>query len=251
MTRARRPAAAARGHPAHGLRRQEIARARISCSISISPAASRGPRARSPASTVVEVGPGPGGLTRALLARGAASVIAVERDERAIGALAEIAERYPGPARHRRSRRADVRPADAVSIAARAHRRQSALQHRDRAARLLADAPSRGRPGTTGRPHVPARSRRAHRRGTRLEDLRPAVGAGAMALHRAHPVRRQRFGLRAAAEGHLVAGTDHAFARRRCPAIARASRRRPRPPSASAARCCAKACARSAATRRH
>jgi 16S rRNA (adenine1518-N6/adenine1519-N6)-dimethyltransferase len=45
--------------------------------------------------TVLEVGPGPGGLTRALLAEGA-NVIAVERDERAIAALAEIAEHYPG-----------------------------------------------------------------------------------------------------------------------------------------------------------
>ena len=44
--------------------------------------------------TVLEVGPGPGGLTRALLAEGA-NVIAVERDERAIAALAEIAEYYP------------------------------------------------------------------------------------------------------------------------------------------------------------
>ncbi|QGM46594.1 16S rRNA (adenine(1518)-N(6)/adenine(1519)-N(6))-dimethyltransferase RsmA [Methylocystis heyeri] len=46
--------------------------------------------------TVVEVGPGPGGLTRALLAGGAARVIAVERDSRCAPALAEIAERYPG-----------------------------------------------------------------------------------------------------------------------------------------------------------
>src|SRR5262249_59225139 len=38
--------------------------------------------------TVVEVGPGPGGLTRALIAEGAAQVIAIERDERAIAALA-------------------------------------------------------------------------------------------------------------------------------------------------------------------
>jgi 16S rRNA (adenine1518-N6/adenine1519-N6)-dimethyltransferase len=47
-------------------------------------------------STVIEVGPGPGGLTRALLAEGARRVIAIERDERAIPALEEIAVAYPG-----------------------------------------------------------------------------------------------------------------------------------------------------------
>ena len=46
--------------------------------------------------TVIEIGPGPGGLTRALLALGPKRVIAVERDQRAIAALAEIAARYPG-----------------------------------------------------------------------------------------------------------------------------------------------------------
>jgi 16S rRNA (adenine1518-N6/adenine1519-N6)-dimethyltransferase len=46
--------------------------------------------------TVVEIGPGPGGLTRALLALGAAHVIAVEHDERAILALETVARRYPG-----------------------------------------------------------------------------------------------------------------------------------------------------------
>ena len=45
--------------------------------------------------TVVEVGPGPGGLTRALLAQGAERIIAIERDPRAIAALAEIAAREP------------------------------------------------------------------------------------------------------------------------------------------------------------
>src|SRR6185437_3008053 len=57
--------------------------------------------------TVFEVGPGPGGLTRALLALGAARVVAVERDDRAIAALHEIAARYPG--------RLDIVAADALS----------------------------------------------------------------------------------------------------------------------------------------
>lgn len=46
--------------------------------------------------TVYEVGPGPGGLTRALLSEGAARVVAVERDRRAIPALDEIASAWPG-----------------------------------------------------------------------------------------------------------------------------------------------------------
>jgi 16S rRNA (adenine1518-N6/adenine1519-N6)-dimethyltransferase len=61
---------------------------------------------------VIEIGPGPGGLTRALLAHGARRVIAVERDERALGALAEIAAHYPG--------RLDVVAADALEFDARA-----------------------------------------------------------------------------------------------------------------------------------
>ena len=45
---------------------------------------------------MIEVGPGPGGLTRALLMEGADTLIVIERDERAIAALEEIAAAFPG-----------------------------------------------------------------------------------------------------------------------------------------------------------
>lgn len=46
--------------------------------------------------TVIEIGAGPGGLTRALLAEGARRVVAIERDPRCLAALAELAAAYPG-----------------------------------------------------------------------------------------------------------------------------------------------------------
>lgn len=58
--------------------------------------------------TVVEIGPGPGGLTRALLLEGAARVVAIERDARCLGALDAIAQAYPG--------RLDVVEADARTL---------------------------------------------------------------------------------------------------------------------------------------
>jgi 16S rRNA (adenine1518-N6/adenine1519-N6)-dimethyltransferase len=63
--------------------------------------------------TVLEIGPGPGGLTRALLALGARRLIAIERDERAIAALEEIGARYPG--------RLEVLSGDALKIDIREH----------------------------------------------------------------------------------------------------------------------------------
>lgn len=57
---------------------------------------------------VYEVGPGPGGLTRALLAEGATHVIAVERDARCLPALAEIQNAYPG--------RFDITAGDAMAL---------------------------------------------------------------------------------------------------------------------------------------
>jgi 16S rRNA (adenine1518-N6/adenine1519-N6)-dimethyltransferase len=63
--------------------------------------------------TVVEIGPGPGGLTRALLSLGARRIVAVERDERAIAALQEIAAHYPG--------RLDIVSGDALKVDLREH----------------------------------------------------------------------------------------------------------------------------------
>jgi 16S rRNA (adenine1518-N6/adenine1519-N6)-dimethyltransferase len=58
--------------------------------------------------TIVEVGPGPGGLTRALLLEGAARVVAIEKDERCLPALSDIAALYPG--------RLDIIAADAREV---------------------------------------------------------------------------------------------------------------------------------------
>lgn len=64
---------------------------------------------------VLEVGPGPGGLTRGLLAEGARRVLAVEKDSRCLPALAEIAAAYPG--------RLEVISGDALEVDALAHLR--------------------------------------------------------------------------------------------------------------------------------
>ena len=62
---------------------------------------------------VLEVGPGPGGLTRGLLAEGARKVLAIEKDARCLPALAEIAAAYPG--------RLDVLNEDALAVDPLAH----------------------------------------------------------------------------------------------------------------------------------
>jgi 16S rRNA (adenine1518-N6/adenine1519-N6)-dimethyltransferase len=77
--------------------------------------------------TIVEIGPGPGGLTRALLAEGAKRVIAIERDARCLPALAEIAGHYP--------RRLDVIEGDALAT------NIAALVGDERPARICANLP--------------------------------------------------------------------------------------------------------------
>lgn len=64
-------------------------------------------------SDVLEIGPGPGGLTRGLLMEGARRVVAVERDARCLPALAEIAAAYPG--------RLTVLEGDALALDPRRH----------------------------------------------------------------------------------------------------------------------------------
>ncbi len=58
--------------------------------------------------TVIEVGPGPGGLTRALLFEGARRVIAIERDHRCVKALQDLARAFPG--------RLEIIAADALEV---------------------------------------------------------------------------------------------------------------------------------------
>ena len=65
------------------------------------------------ASDVLEIGPGPGGLTRGLLAEGARRVLAVEKDSRCLPALEEIAREYPG--------KLEILNADALEIDPLAH----------------------------------------------------------------------------------------------------------------------------------
>ena len=62
---------------------------------------------------VLEIGPGPGGLTRGLLAEGARHVVAIEKDARCLPALAEIAAAYPG--------RLQIIAGDALDLDPRAH----------------------------------------------------------------------------------------------------------------------------------
>jgi len=81
----------------------------------------------SSAEVIVEIGPGPGGLTRALLAESAKKVIAIERDERCLAALAEIAAAYPG--------KLEVLSADALQID------MTALIGARRPARICANLP--------------------------------------------------------------------------------------------------------------
>ena len=78
----------------HGLQPKRVLGQHFLLDPSLCGRIARAARLATPA-VVLEVGPGPGGLTRALLAAGAAHVIAVEKDRRCVAALGELQARYP------------------------------------------------------------------------------------------------------------------------------------------------------------
>lgn len=83
--------------------------------------------------TVIEIGPGPGGLTRSLLLEGAARIIAIERDERCIRALADLAAAYPG--------RLEIIHGDALVIDCAALARSAPGSTAPRPAKIVANLP--------------------------------------------------------------------------------------------------------------
>ena len=140
---------------------------------------------------VLEIGPGPGGLTRALLADGARHVVAIERDARCLPALAEIAAAWPG--------RLTVLPGDALAL--------DPLPHLTPPVRIVANLPYNvgtellvrwltppDWPPFWHEPHadVPEGGRRAHRRRARLQGLRPPVDPGPVAQRRRASPSRSR-----------------------------------------------------------
>jgi len=197
--------------------------------------------------TVIEVGPGPGGLTRALLMHGAQRVVAIERDERCLAALAEIAARYPG--------RLEVISGDALKT-------DFAALAGGARAKIVANLPYnlgtellvRWLPVAEWPPFYHSLTLMFQREVAERIVARP--GDEAYGGSACWPVGAPRRGSCStclarpsptAAQGHVLGGASR-------PACgASASRRkdaRPRPPrrpSASAARCCGKASRRSAA----
>ena len=139
--------------------------------------------------TVIEIGPGPGGLTRALLALGARRVIAVERDQRALPALEEISKRYPGRLEIICADAQHFDPRPLLGGASAQNRRQPALQHRHRASdRLAVDRAVAALVRHDGA-DVSARGGRAHRRARERRSLWPARRARELARRNKDLVR--------------------------------------------------------------
>ncbi len=237
----RRSAAAARASFASIRCRRANRSARISCSTSISPHGSPAPPARSKTATVIEVGPGPGGLTRALLAMGAKRVIAIERDERALAALDYIVKRYPGRIEivHGDAQHFDPRPlldGGKAKIVAN-------LPY-NIATQLLVDWLSIEPWPPWYDTMVLMFQREVAERIVAHEDEEAYGRLAVLANWRAET--KILFDISPAAfvpqpEGHVVGGAIDTARRRRSRATAACSSRSRPPPSASAARCCARA----------
>ena len=189
---------------------------------------------------MIEVGPGPGGLTRALLAAGARQVVAIERDERCLPALEEIAEHYPGRLR--------VVSGDALAVD---YRRMA-----DGPTRIVANLPYNiATPLLVGwlraEPWPPFyQSMTLMFQREVAERIVAAPGGktygrlGVLAGWRsdaAHPLRRLAARLHAAAQGGLRPSSRSCRSPIPCPAIPPSSSGSSRPPSASGARCSARA----------
>ena len=189
--------------------------------------------------TVVEVGPGPGGLTRALLALGARRVIAIERDQRAIAALEEIAARYP--------EQLEIVVGDALSVDVRE-------QLGPERARVVANLPYNIATALlvgwlTVEPWPPwydlsaadvsARGGRTHRRRTGQKILWAALRAGGLAHRGQNSFRCGTLGIRAATQSDifgcaLYAAAGTARLRRRGAPACYGGCLRPTPQNASA-----------------
>ena len=201
--------------------------------------------------TIVEVGPGPGGLTRALLIEGRGA----RRRHREGPALPARARRHrcalSGPARHRRGRRARSRLCGSRAPLARPHRRQPALQRRHPSPHLLAEDRALAALVRPARADVPARIRRPHRgrrRAARITDGLPCFRNGAR-----RPAFSLRFRLPPSRQGRRSIPRWSSSSRARLPprlATCPCWRRSPPRPSARGGRCCARRCGRSRPTAR-
>ncbi len=147
---------------------------------------------------VLEIGPGPGGLTRALLESDADRVVAVERDARCIAALANVVEAA--------SPRLELVEGDALEADARALVRQGAaivanLPYNVRTPLLFQwlDMPAFFGHGAD----VPVGGRRAHYRCARHKTLRTPCCDGELAVAGTETVRTARAGLHATAESRF------------------------------------------------